>query len=210
MDIFDLLTPPGHPDRIGDPSTLGWVIFFTYFVASLTCGYTGWYSKRKYSRYRGCSDLRSDTYWVWYPLTALLLLLGFNKQLDLQTWLRWFGEKATKYLGMYEHRRIVEAIFVVCLAILCFGVIGFWIWRLRKRLKRYGPTILGMICLCLFVVVRSAHFNHVFTTPEAPALFRGYGNPIHLFELCSLILIILGALSHRFRPKRSHHLKHIP
>ncbi|MFH1999468.1 MAG: hypothetical protein ABIK28_07290 [Planctomycetota bacterium] len=210
MDIFELLTPPGNPDRVGDPTGLGWLIFATYLVASAVCAYTGWFTKRKYSRYRGCRDLRSDSNWVWYPLAVFLLLLGINKQLDLQTWLRWFGEKLSRYMGIYEQRREVEALFFIGFAVCGFVVLSLWIVRLKSRWKRYGPMLVGIFCLCLFVVVRTANINHVFSAPRSPAFIQGYGDPLHLFELGSLILILFGALANRFRPKRSNRLNHIP
>ena len=48
----------------------------------------------------------------WMGLAALLVFLGFNKQLDLQTAFTFLAKDFAKATGWYENRRIVQGLTV--------------------------------------------------------------------------------------------------
>src|SRR2546423_5657387 len=85
---------------IGDPTFIGWVTVVAYFVAAYFC----WRASRNGLHGR-------KVRWFWTGLTALLVFLGFNKQLDLQTALTFIGKDFAKATGWYENRRVVQVFF---------------------------------------------------------------------------------------------------
>src|SRR3954464_9311371 len=105
---------------IGDPTFIGWFTVIAYFFAAYLC-----------RRAAGEGLNRRKVRWFWNGLTVLLILLGINKQLDLQTELTFIGRDFAKATGWYEDRRIVQAIFIVFIGFS--GMIAtsalFWIYR---------------------------------------------------------------------------------
>src|SRR4051812_36744366 len=69
----------GWRPGIGDPTPIGWLTVAAYFVAAWLCWRTGQQETRL--KRNGLSGLRPR---FWYFLSAVLCLLGVNKQLDLQ------------------------------------------------------------------------------------------------------------------------------
>lgn len=137
-----------HPG-IGDPSLAGWVTVAAYLGAAMLC----------YSARVRPPELPERRFWTL--LGVLLLLLGINKQLDLQTWLTEVGRDMALAQGWYERRRIIQGIFIFWLGM---AALGFRAW-LGIRLRNLSPPARlagkGVVLLGFFVLVRAASFHHV-------------------------------------------------
>ena len=135
---------------IGDPTFVGWFTVLAYFGAAYLC----W-------RAAGNSAHRRKVRWFWNGLAVLLILLGINKQLDLQTELTFIGRDFAKATGWYEDRRIVQTIFILLIAFggTLFTAALFWIYRFE--LRRLWPALAGFGFLTGFIVIRAASFHHV-------------------------------------------------
>ena len=81
---------------IGDPTPMGWFIAFAYLAACLACA-SVWVAERRASRLG-----RPGSPLFWSVLTVLMLLLGVNKQLDLQTLLNDIGRRIARSEGWYN------------------------------------------------------------------------------------------------------------
>jgi hypothetical protein len=98
---------------------------------------------------------------LWFGLAALLTLLGFNKQLDLQTWFTLALKSAAQAQGWYEERRVFQALFIC--AMIFFGIAGLatLCFLIRKSLRETSAALVGSVFLTCFVVIRAASFHHV-------------------------------------------------
>ena len=134
---------------IGDPTIVGWVTVAAYLVASLLC-----YRASRLAALQ--SELR-----FWLTVSALLLALGINKQLDLQTLGVDLVRGAARAQGWYAHRRLVQGLFIVLIA--AAAVIGAL--RLERTFKRSGSALKGAIAglffILAFLLVRAASFHHL-------------------------------------------------
>ena len=141
---------------IGDPTFMGWLTVVAYFTAVPLCWMAGRSDQRAHPQSGYSSHPR-----VWFALAILLTLLGFNKQLDLQTWFTLSLKSVAKAQGWYEERRGFQALFIVGIAIM--GIIGLTILRilLRKCLRQTSLALAGATFLTGFVVIRAASFHHV-------------------------------------------------
>ncbi|HUS36796.1 MAG TPA: hypothetical protein VM680_15720 [Verrucomicrobiae bacterium] len=135
---------------IGDPTVIGWVTVLAYFAAAFLC----W---RAATKGLHAPKVR----WFWTALAALLLFLGINKQLDLQTAFTFLAKDFAKSTGWYENRRIVQGIFVVLIALGGLVTTAALFWFYRRELKRLWPALAGLGFLGSFVVIRAASFHHV-------------------------------------------------
>lgn len=162
---------------IGDPTFIGWLTVFMYILASFRCVYKAIESKKAGSNYQ-----------FWFFLAFFLLCLGINKQLDLQTWFEHSMKASAQAHGWYEHRAILQQVFI---ALLGFGMIAVLLsFRLflANTWKNYALTWMGIVLLSLFIVVRAAAFNRL-------NIFNHHilGVNIHeLIEIGAILLIIIG------------------
>jgi hypothetical protein len=139
---------------IGDPSVIGWITVVAYFLATYFCFHRA-VAKRPQQR---------DEHWptiAWWCLTAAMLLLGINKQLDLQTWLTTELRKMSLREGWYERRREYQLLAIQCMAVIgALGTGGMLLW-FRKWWREFWTVLLGCGLLLTFIVIRAASYHHV-------------------------------------------------
>ncbi len=166
---------------IGDPNLSAWVLVALYFAAATL----SWRSARQLR-----PTARLERWW-WLGLSALLIALGINKQLDLQTALTELGRVVTRELGIVGLRALMRWGAVIGLGLGAL-VAGWVLVRLARRAPR--PTQLAVwatAALLGFIVLRAASFYRV-------GLGRGGVNiswPIvWLLEFVPLLTICIGAM----------------
>ncbi len=172
---------------IGDPTALGWLTVAAYglaaalaaraAVAATTSGEAG-----------AAAPRRGRLIAFWAPVAVLLLLLGINKQLDLQSWLTQVLRDLSHQQGWYDDRRPLQLAFVAALA--GGGTLGLIAMAvvLRRDLPRIGVALVGLGVLVTFVAARAASFHHM------DALLRSGPLPLNwVAELGGLVLILLNA-----------------
>lgn len=140
-----------HPG-IGDPSPMGWITVAGYALASWSCWRAG--------RAQAATQADSARHF-WWLLALGLAALGFNKQLDLQTWLTEAGRQLARAQGWYGQRHVVQIAFVFTMA--AAGVAGA-----LAMLRLAWPMSQGRVCASVglafvlaFVLVRASSFHHV-------------------------------------------------
>ena len=139
-----------------DTDLVGWITFVCYLVAAGLC-------------FRTARLRRDDTDGApkrterlsWYTLSLLLLLLGINKQLDLQTLMTEVGREAAKIEGWYPVRRPIQAVFIASLAVLSVSALLILAVFMRHSLLRLWLAVAGVVLLVSYVLVRAASFHHV-------------------------------------------------
>jgi hypothetical protein len=141
----------------GDPNPIGWLTTFAYFYVSGLCFWAG---QREKSQSVGRAR-RWHAPAFWFGICAVLLALGFNKQLDLQTDLTNIGRSMARSEGWYENRRPVQFVFVAFFALAALAAVAAAFWFLRDLWTRYRLAFVGIIYLCAFVIIRAASFHHI-------------------------------------------------
>jgi hypothetical protein len=176
---------------IGDPTIMGWLTVVAYFAVAVVCLREAIHARRV--------KAPAEKFLFWGTLTALLIFLGFNKQLDLQTLLTLTGRRIAIAQGWYENRRVVQVFFVGCVAIGGFLSVAIMRRVVRKHADLRLP-LLGLVVLLVFVVIRAASFHHV----DQLINFRLGGVRMNwVLELGAISLIALGAVKARKRPRNN-------
>jgi hypothetical protein len=140
---------------IGDPTPMGWFILFMYVVATVLAAKT-WVAERK-RRQQGLAA--SPNFWL--VLTILLLFLGFNKQLDLQTLLQDTVRRMAKANNWYKARRMYQYTFIALVVLAGLAMLGTFSWLARKQWRRNFVALLGTVILYVFIFIRASSLHHV-------------------------------------------------
>jgi hypothetical protein len=91
---------------IGDPTWIGWITTVAYFIGAALCIPA---FRRAWANWRSSAP-------GWLMLAIALVLLGFNKQLDLQILLTEIGRSLAQHYGWYQQRRTIQTAFIAMLA----------------------------------------------------------------------------------------------
>lgn len=144
---------------IGDPTPLGWATTIAFLVAALICFRT-FLTTRAIASVLPGSKARP---FFWLALAAMLLFLGINKQLDLQTWFTQVGKDAAKTQGWYGQRRVYQRYFIYGIAAGGVVMVGACFLLVRGAAYEHLLAVAGMGFLLGFVVIRAASLHHVDT-----------------------------------------------
>lgn len=193
VDPSDLKPPPGLESwnfQLDNPTFLGWTVVAFYAVAAVACARAGMTARR--------SVPTTASSLPWWFVAGLLLFLGINKQLNLQTFMIVLGRRTADAGGWYVHRRLVQAMFSLVFALAVTG--GGWVlirsWR--EFFSENALTRLGLIILAVFVLIRASTIDH---------LDERIGVELHddewgwVLEICGSLLIAVSAFAfaRRFR-----------
>lgn len=145
-----------HPG-IGDPTALGWVTVAAYLVAAIACAL----ASRREPMTDGTRRPAGRPSRFWLLLAALMLALGINKQLDLQSLVTQTGRDVVRALNLYSGRREIQMGFIAVVILICLATVTGLLWVSRRTLRRRGTAIAGMMFILGFVMIRASSFHHV-------------------------------------------------
>jgi hypothetical protein len=145
---------------LNDPSFIGLLTTVLYFLAAALCFKCGTNQKQRAESRNQKSDNGREQF-KWLVIAVVLLFLGLNIQLDLQTLLIQAGRHVAIADGWYDERRTLQKIFFIVLAVVIPGAILMAGWKSRSFLKRHVLVLPGCILLAAFVLIRAATFDHV-------------------------------------------------
>ena len=137
---------------IGDPSVGGWLTVALYVAAAAVVG-------RLLRRWPGSKA--PHEIWFWRLLFAALVLLGINKQLDLQSAFTELARLMAFKQGWYAERRQVQLAFIAGSAIMGLTLLAATAHLIWGAPRATWWALGGSTALVLFVLVRAASFHHV-------------------------------------------------
>lgn len=139
---------------IGDPTFVGWLTVAFY-------GVTAWLLFGVVGRTPSfLSEARRERL-MWLMLAWLFVVLGVNKQLDLQSAITEIGRMLARDEGWYAERREVQREFVAFVALGAVVVATALVLAARRTSVHLRVAIAGTVALLGFVVIRAASFHHV-------------------------------------------------
>lgn len=152
-----------HPG-IGDPTPLGWATVFAYFAAALAALRAASFVRAS-ARAPGLEETRPVEALTiarfWTCVALCMVLLGFNKQLDLQTWFTEVMRDLALTQGWYEQRQRYQVAFIAALAVSGVIALGALAFALRRVIGQVLGGTIGLVFISTFVLVRAVSFHHV-------------------------------------------------
>jgi hypothetical protein len=175
---------------IAEADMADWVTVTIYFCGALLSARAAGYAWLR-------RQTRERTFW---RITAVLLVfLGVNELLDLQTLLTSIGRAHAKAHGWYGEHRRVQYTFTVALGLVA-GFTGLAaLWLTRRTHASVRLALVGLVFIGLFVLVRAASFHH------ADAIL-GRGMPVFnlgtLQEIAGALIVAIAAALYARVPRR--------
>lgn len=172
---------------IGDPTFIGWFTVAVYFLAVIICFKASLITKTNNS---------AKTFWLF--LALILIVLGINKQLDLQTLFTLIGKNIAIEQGWYKDRRIIQVGFIIFIGFL--GVIGLSTLLIKNKsaCAEIKTALFGCVILFTFIIIRAASFHHM----DVFINMKLIGITVNgVLELGSLIIICTAGFKYIMRNK---------
>ena len=172
-----------HPG-IGDPTPLGWVTVVAYLLAAAAAFRT---SARVRAPHAQAPERTLARFWL--SVGFVMVALGVNKQLDLQTYFTESMRDLALSQGWYGDRRRYQIAFIAALAL--GGVLAFALLAsaLRPVIAEVLGGAIGLVLITTFVLVRAASFHYVDRLLGAGRLRLNW-----VLELSGIAVILLSAL----------------
>lgn len=176
---------------IGDPTIMGWVTVAIYFGAALLCFWAVLKTSIKQETSIPGNGKALKLFWIC--LALILVFLGFNKQLDLQSLLTQIGKDIAVEQGWYNKRREVQFLFVIFIGVGGTIILSFLMYKYWKMPGYIKTTLIGCVILFVFIMIRAMSFHHVdiFLKAKLVGIKMNW-----LFEIGGLSVILLGTISY--------------
>ena len=165
---------------IGDPGFIGWFTIGSYFVCAIVALIVVLINKMGSRR----------SFLFWSMISLLMILLGVNKQIDLQSLFTEVGGQIAKAQGWMDQHRIVQFWLIIpsgttaVVAFLSFGII------MRGLFRRFMLAFIGLFFL-LSLFFRAVSFNHF----DEILGFTPSGTKIYwVLELIGIYLILSAGI----------------
>lgn len=139
---------------IGDPTAWGWITVAAYAIAAAY----GW--KAAYVAQISGRHWKTESAF-WLGVTLIMIALGINKQLDLQSLLTEVMRSFAKESGWYARRRTAQEAAIVFMVISSLAVAAGIFYILRRTKFEVKIAGAALCCVLAFVVIRAASFHHV-------------------------------------------------
>jgi hypothetical protein len=188
---------------IGDPSLLGWVTTIGYFVAAGLCVAYALRSRKTFSE--DCvvhrpSSFRPSASFFWWSLAVFMLLMGFNKQLDLQNLILEVSRRMSVEQGWFAERDAVRKWILLGFG-LAFSILLIWMgWKARGAWRRYVLPASGIALLVLFVLIRASG-HRLEILGYRPGSFSKY----KVLEIGGIVCVTASALLELRRSSKQTH-----
>ena len=93
-------------------------------------------------------------------LSACLLLLAINKQLDFQSLFIMTGKCISLADGWYDNRQVVRTVFTIGFGIAVVTGILAMVWLTKDVWRLNLIALIGVLLILTFIVLRAANFMH--------------------------------------------------
>jgi hypothetical protein len=141
--------------HIGDPTPVGWAMTLCYFYTAFLI----LYMLRKLRRIN--PERRTIYIQFWSIILTFYVLLGLNKQLDLQTFITATGRCMARSEGWYADRRNVQLTMILAGFAVGSSALFVFLYYFNSISSRCRLAFIGLGLSAMFVFLRAVSFHHV-------------------------------------------------
>ncbi len=134
-----------------DNDFLGWLITGSYIACAILATVFATFLNQMEEK---------KAFHFWLLIGAIMLVLGINKQLNLQTLMTEVGRQLANAQEWYDLRRIIQFSFIVGLFATLFTAFIWFVVSFRNLLRRFALAFCGLFFLLSYVIMKAAMFHH--------------------------------------------------
>lgn len=179
----------GFRDSVAAADLADWVTVLAYLASAVAAARAA---------FSACATQRQGERLFWQLTAGLMVLLGVNELLDLQTLLSTVGRDYARANGWYEHRRQVQYAFLLALGLVAIAFGLALLWLTRRMHTSVQVALAGLVFIGVFILLRAASFHHLDDLLGQGWRTFNYGS---LQEL--LGIAIIGVAAQMYRPPSS-------
>ncbi len=146
---------------------------------------------------------------LWLGITVIMIALGINKQLDLQSFFTASARYFAWQQGWYERRQVFQEFFIVTIGLIGLCGMSALLAFYYKVIRLHALAIIGLSSLGVFVLIRASSFHNVdaFLGAQWLGIRANWG-----FELSGIALVYINArqLLRKRRPIIDINISHSP
>lgn len=135
--------------KIGDPHIIGWITVAWYLITAGLC----------LTVQARVAPSHAAMRLFWIALTVVMAILAINKQLDLQSLATAAARCTAQLQGWYADRQAFQINVILSLGVFAVTVGLFFLWLLRKDLRRNLIALVGLTIISGFVLIRAVSFQ---------------------------------------------------
>lgn len=142
----------GFRDSVAAADLADWVTVLAYLVSAVAAARAAFSAR---------GTQRQGERLFWQLTAGLMVLLGVNELLDLQTLLSTVGRDYARANGWYEHRRQVQYAFLLALGLVAIAFGLALLWLTRRMHTSVQVALAGLVFIGVFILLRAASFHHL-------------------------------------------------
>lgn len=165
--------------QIGDPSFMGWFTVGSYFACAILAAIIVLMSR----------TIDRTFFSFWSMICLLMILLGINKQLDLQSLFTEVGRQIARSQGWMDYRRTVQFWVISAFGTTVIVALLLFVITMRDLFRRFKLVFIGLFFLLSFIIIRAFSFHHF----DEMLGFKFLGLKMNwLLELTGIYLILIA------------------
>ena len=168
MNIIESILSVPFNFEIGDPTPFAWATVAMYMIAALLCFVCAWKAPSIFQ-----DDHTLLHRLIWTGLGFGLVFLGFNKQLDFQTYFTTVVKVIVWEMGLYDLGQSMQVLFILVLVGVSGVAFLVGLYFMRHVWRHYWILLFGVLFLARFVITRAAGFYGV-SLPELSQFTGGF------------------------------------
>jgi hypothetical protein len=169
----------------GDPTPLGWATTALYFIGALRAAGNA-------TKVASPADRR-----IWQEMLVALIVLGINKEMDLQSTLIASARAIFKVSGPTVIRDILYAVFLITL----FSISGAYILKRKLDYSRFARAnkmaVLGGFFIFGYAIARAISISHL---DEAIGINLDSISLLWMLEIIGLMIVFLNRVEQPEKP----------
>lgn len=179
-------------NKRGDPTVIGWFITLFYFFVFATS---------LYLLKKTTPNILDNKYiWFWYGVTILIILLGINKQLDIQMLFADFARLYAKVSGIFENRKPFQHKILSFLTTIGISIFSVTIYKLWNAPKRMWLALIGFCILFSFPIIRLISLHSIEALLSISVLNI---QVVDVIEILGIILVLIAIILNYSSCKKS-------
>lgn len=137
---------------VNDPDLASWLIVALYLITAALALRTAFLIRRQ-------TDNAFPLFWSLIAVGTLLL--GLNKQLDIQTWLLRTGRRMAEAEHLYKYRLVIHITFFLIVVAVAGLLAARWWNKIKSFSRRFQLATAGCGLIATYVLVRAMNINHI-------------------------------------------------